>query len=67
MNPIDAFIAEKLQIAGLHPSPPADAATLARRVALDLTGLAPSPQALDAFLQKSDDQAYEALVAAAQA
>jgi hypothetical protein len=61
-NPIDAFIADKLHKAGLHPSPPAEAATLARRVALDLTGLPPSPQALEAFLKTPDDRGYEALV-----
>lgn len=61
-NPIDAFIADKLTKVGLNPSPPADPATLARRVALDLTGLPPSQQALDAFLKSPDQRGYEALV-----
>jgi hypothetical protein len=40
-NPIDWFILRRLSEAGLKPSPPAKAATLARRIALDLTGLPP--------------------------
>ena len=61
-NPIDAFIAQELQKAGLHPSPQADAATLARRVALDLTGLPPPPALLEAFVKEPTDAAYERLV-----
>ncbi len=42
-NPVDAFIAQKLRAAGLDFLPEADAATLARRMSFDLTGLPPEP------------------------
>jgi len=49
-HPIDAFIAEKLQQAGLQPSPEAAAHTLVRRVFFDLTGLPPTQKDLERFL-----------------
>ena len=52
-NPIDAFIKAKLKSAGLSPSPPADPATLIRRLSLDLTGLPPSPDEVIAFVKAS--------------
>ncbi|MDZ4288005.1 MAG: PSD1 and planctomycete cytochrome C domain-containing protein, partial [Prosthecobacter sp.] len=61
-NPIDAFIAARLDKEGLKQSPPADAHALARRVALDLTGLLPTPAELAAFVQNPSPQAYEAYV-----
>jgi mono/diheme cytochrome c family protein len=57
-NPIDAFILARLEKEGLHPSPPADTATLARRLSLDLVGLPPTPEQIDAVL---DDPAPDAL------
>lgn len=50
-NPIDAFIADKLAEKKITPSPEADARTLIRRLSLDLTGLPPSPQEVDAFVK----------------
>jgi Protein of unknown function (DUF1549)/Protein of unknown function (DUF1553)/Planctomycete cytochrome C len=64
-HPIDRFIQSRLQKENLAPSPPADDATLLRRVSLDLTGLPPTLQELDAFLAavKSDrEQAYRQVV-----
>lgn len=61
-NAIDTFILAKLEAAGATPSPQTDAATLARRVALDLTGLPPTQQALEAFIKTPNEQGYEALV-----
>jgi mono/diheme cytochrome c family protein len=49
-NPIDCFIQARLESAGLSPSPEADRRTLIRRLSLDLTGLPPSPEEVDAFL-----------------
>lgn len=61
-NPVDAFVAARLHAAGLKQAPPADPATLARRVALDLTGLPPTEEQLTAFLQDPAPAAYERLV-----
>ncbi|GJM23173.1 MAG: hypothetical protein DHS20C15_30880 [Planctomycetota bacterium] len=62
---LDDFVLARLEARDLDPAPPADAATLARRVFLDLTGLPPSVAELDAFLAESatdHDAAYRALV-----
>jgi hypothetical protein len=48
-NPIDAFIARRLQDEGWAPSQPADSSTLLRRVAFDLTGLPPTRKELTRF------------------
>ena len=61
-GPIDRFVLAKLEAHGMTPAPEADRATLARRVALDLTGLPPSVEGLDAFLSDSEPGAYERLV-----
>ena len=61
-TPIDAFILARLSKEGLHPSPEADKHTLIRRVTLDLTGLLPTPEEVDTFVQDSSPQAYEHLV-----
>jgi hypothetical protein len=61
-NPIDAFIAKGLADAGLKPAPPADRATLLRRVYFDLIGLPPTPAEMDAFLADTSDTAYERVV-----
>ena len=49
-NPIDAFIASKLDEKKLKPNPHADRTTLIRRATLDLTGLPPTPEDVQAFL-----------------
>ena len=52
-NPIDHFVLAQLESAGLAPSPDADAATLCRRLYLDLTGIPPTPQEQDDFIQSA--------------
>ncbi len=58
-NPIDRFILARLEAAGLEPAPEADRRTLARRAALDVTGLPPDPAAVEAFLADTRPDAYE--------
>ena len=64
-HPIDRFIQKRLAEERLQPSPPADARTLIRRVSLDLTGLPPSPDEVQAFVKASAidaDQAFDELI-----
>lgn len=61
-NDIDRFILAKLEAAGLAPAPPADRATLIRRLYYDLIGLPPSPEVVDEFVHNRDADAYEKLV-----
>jgi hypothetical protein len=58
-NPVDRFVLAKLESEGLKPSPEADRATLLRRVSLDLVGLPPTPEEVDAFLKDKSPRAYE--------
>jgi hypothetical protein len=61
-NPIDAFIAQKLEENGLSPAPEAPKRTLARRVYFDLIGLPPTPEEMAAFLADASPRAYENLI-----
>ncbi len=61
-NPLDHFVLARLEAEGLEPAPEAEKQTIARRVALDLTGLPPDPGTLTTFLNDTSDQAYEKLV-----
>lgn len=61
-NSIDNFILARLEKEKLKPNPEADRRTLARRVALDLTGLPPKPEDLGAFLKDKSANAYEKFV-----
>jgi hypothetical protein len=62
VNPIDSFILDRLSREGLTQAASADKVTLIRRVTLDLTGLPPTPQEIDAFLADSSAEAYEKVV-----
>ena len=57
-NPIDRFILNRLDAAGLEPSGGADPAVLMRRLYLDLIGVPPSPEQIDDFLASPTDEAY---------
>jgi hypothetical protein len=59
---LDGFVAARLRREGLTPSPQADRATLIRRLTLDLTGLPPSPNEVDAFARDDSPDAYLRLV-----
>ncbi|MFN3166664.1 MAG: PSD1 and planctomycete cytochrome C domain-containing protein [Phycisphaeraceae bacterium] len=61
-NAIDAFVLAKLQAYGVEPSPEADRRTLIRRVYLDLIGLPPTPEEVDAFVKDTTPDAYEKVV-----
>ena len=50
VNPIDAFVLARLAAEKLRLSPEAAPETLARRITLDLTGLPPTPEEVDAFV-----------------
>ena len=58
-NPIDDFVLARLEKEGLTPSPEASRETLIRRVSLDLTGLPPSIEEIEAFLTDKSPDAYE--------
>ncbi len=59
---IDSFISARLAKEKLALQPEADRSTLARRVTLDLTGLPPSSEEVDAFLKDAAAGAYERYV-----
>ena len=61
-RPIDRFIMARLEKEGLEPSPKAAKRTLIRRVTFDLTGLPPTLEEIQTFLNDSSERAYENLV-----
>lgn len=61
-TPVDAFVLHKLEENGLSPAPRASRRTLARRVYLDLVGVPPSIEEMNAFLRDESEGAWPALV-----
>jgi mono/diheme cytochrome c family protein len=61
-NSIDAFILARLNKQGLKPAPPASREALIRRASIDLTGLPPAPEDVEAFLQDDSPAAWEKVV-----
>jgi mono/diheme cytochrome c family protein len=61
-NAVDRFLLARLEQEKLVPSPAESKAALARRVALDLTGLPPTLAEVDAFVQDSASDSYERYV-----
>jgi mono/diheme cytochrome c family protein len=61
-NPIDRFVLARLEGEKLSPAPEAGRGTLLRRVTLDLTGLPPTPDEVDAFMADTSSDAYERAV-----
>jgi hypothetical protein len=61
-TPVDAFILARLEAEGLTPSPEVERSRLLRRVYLDLIGLPPSVEEVEAFLADDAPDAYERVV-----
>lgn len=61
-TPIDAFVLAALEAKKLTPSEPLGREQLIRRATLDLTGLPPTPEEVDAFVKDDSTDAYEKLV-----
>ncbi len=61
-NPIDAFVAAKLEEKGLEPAPAASLRALVRRLYFDLIGLPPKPEEVEAFLSDKAPDAWSRLV-----
>jgi hypothetical protein len=61
-QPIDRFVAQRLSQLGLMPNPVEQKTRLFRRLSFDLTGLPPSPEALEQFVNDKSPQAYEKAV-----
>ncbi|MBM3724429.1 MAG: DUF1553 domain-containing protein [Acidobacteria bacterium] len=61
-TPVGAFIASKLEAKGIAPGAPADRVTLLRRATVDLTGLMPTPEETQAFLNDQSPEAFARVV-----
>ncbi len=62
LNPIDHFVQARLAARKVTPSPEASRETLIRRVTLDLTGLPPTSDEVDNFLQDTSPDAWDKVV-----
>jgi hypothetical protein len=61
-TPVDNFVLSALEKRKLHPANPADRRTLIRRVTYDLTGLPPTPEAVESFLKDKRTNAFALVV-----
>lgn len=61
-DPLDHFVLARLEAKGLTPSEPADRRTLIRRATIDLTGLPPTPEEIEAFLRDESKDAFAKVV-----
>jgi hypothetical protein len=61
-SPLDHFIVAQLRREGLAPQPEADRYALIRRVSLDVTGLPPTREEIEQFIDDSSGDAYEKMV-----
>ena len=61
-HPLDDFVLKRLEMNGMSPSQDVDGYRWIRRVSLDLTGLPPTPEEADAFVDDNSGKAYEKVV-----
>jgi hypothetical protein len=61
-NPVDAFVLARLEKEGMKPSPPTDKRSLIRRATYDLTGLPPTTDEVQAFVDDNSSDAYAKVV-----
>ncbi len=61
-NPVDRFLARRLDAVGMEPSAQADPRTLIRRLHVDLIGMPPPPERVRAFVADPSDALYESIV-----
>ena len=61
-SPIDSFLLASAKTRGLIPVGPADKRTLIRRATFDLTGLPPTPEEVEAFVNDGDPAAFSKVV-----
>lgn len=59
---VDRFLSAAQEAAGVTPAPPASKETLARRVYFDLTGLPPTPEVIEAFVNDAAPDAFARMV-----
>ncbi|MDE3253332.1 MAG: DUF1549 domain-containing protein, partial [Bacteroidota bacterium] len=62
VNEIDYFILKKMEDRGIAPNEVSDKERLMKRVCMDLTGILPTPEETQRFVQDADPKAYEHLV-----
>ncbi len=61
-NEIDYFVLRKMEQNGLAPNEEADKERLLKRISVDITGLPPTPEMMDRFLNDKSPDAYERMV-----
>ncbi len=61
-NAIDSFLLKRLEREHINPSPEADSITVLRRVSLDLIGIPPTPEEVDAYMEDSEPDRYQKAV-----
>ena len=61
-SPLDCFVLARVEAAGAKPAPQADRRTLVRRATYDLTGLPPTPEEVEAFVNDASPDAFAKVV-----
>ena len=61
-SPVDQYLLARLEAKGLAPAAPADKRTLIRRATVDLTGLPPTPEEVEAFVADESPDAFSRVI-----